>query len=118
MFHITPKANWDKIRGRGLIPGHARGISCCPATERKKLLWLTDDIRHILTTQCGLYWVKRTQPLVLSLDVSGLSLTKFEYYDRDAPHEWTYDKPIGMERILSAVEVPDDILSELEILRN
>ena len=98
LYHVTPGRNRVSIVTKGLVPRFGRGLT---RGKRLECVWLTDDPLHILDTQAGADWMKVYNPVVVTVDASGLELKhKYGWQGLVVPHEWLYFGIIPPERIL------------------
>src|SRR3954465_14845723 len=71
----------------GLHPGGRRGIAC-GSVDASRFVWLTDDPSYIFETQCGDAWIRRNDPVVLSVYCDGVAVASVVSFNRGwgSPH--------------------------------
>ena len=98
LFHITAHHKVDRILNEGIHPKRPGGISQNPAHTR--WVWLTDNPTYILQTQAGAAWARQNTPVILTVDVSDLTIEKHVTEQGEiVPHEYKYSGSIEPDRI-------------------
>lgn len=78
-YHITKFKHINSIIAKGIIPGYRRGLCINPG--KLKHVYITTDVKRILTTQAGTAWLKRNKIAVFEVDITGLTLEPVKYRD-------------------------------------
>jgi RNA:NAD 2'-phosphotransferase (TPT1/KptA family) len=98
LYHITPLKNLQSINEHGLIPAFQKGLFCGDREDRKLVVWLTDNPKHILRTQAGSKWCLKHSPVVIKVDCNGLDIKQYMSYVTGmpvvVPHEYYVDHTI------------------------
>lgn len=106
LFHITPKVNLENILKHGLIPNYRKGM-CSYITDKKPVIWLTNNVRYIIRKQVGWKWVREFEPVVLTINVTDIidSIRARIVYPSEiptvCPHEFLIEQVIDPKHIIS-----------------
>jgi len=58
----------------GLLSSYRKGISRYKIQEYKGRIWLTDNPRYIIETQCGQHWMYKALPIILEINIEGFEI--------------------------------------------
>lgn len=95
LFHITPSHQLQSIISRGLIPNEGIGFTS-KHSQRRGMVWLTDDIEFIMKSQLTEWWVNHHQAVTIEVDVNGLNVHRLSSFDG---HEFIYHGVISSDRL-------------------
>jgi len=103
LYHVAKACTVENILNEGLIPCKTKGIT---TINPKPVVWLTDNPKFILETQCGTRWIEQHQPKVIAVDVSSFK------EEIGAKISWATGKPvICPHEFWSKIPIPAEFCS-------